>query len=95
MPPAPLGGLDVLAVDDLLDPDGPLPPTDGLRLHLEGGARVIVRPSGTEPKVKCYLEVVAPVDGDFDDDLAAARTSAASTMDRLRIDVAAMLGAPA
>jgi phosphomannomutase len=95
MPPARLGGLDVLAVDDLLDPDGPLPPTDGLRLHLEGGARVIVRPSGTEPKVKCYLEVVAPVDGDFDDDLAAARTSAASTMDRLRIDVAAMLGAPA
>ena len=38
-----------------------LPPTDGLRYSLAEGARVIVRPSGTEPKVKCYLEVVVPV----------------------------------
>ena len=38
-----------------------LPPTDGLRYRLAEGARVIVRPSGTEPKLKCYLEVVVPV----------------------------------
>ena len=48
---------------------GGLPPTDGLRYRLDGGARVIVRPSGTEPKLKCYLEVVVPVASS----LAAAR----------------------
>jgi phosphomannomutase len=35
-----------------------LPPTDGLRIWL-GDIRVIVRPSGTEPKLKCYLEVIS------------------------------------
>jgi phosphomannomutase len=35
-----------------------LPATDGLRFDLEDGRRVIVRPSGTEPKLKCYLQVV-------------------------------------
>ena len=41
--------------------DGGLPPTDGLRYLLADGSRVIVRPSGTEPKVKVYLEVIEPV----------------------------------
>jgi phosphomannomutase len=57
-----LGGLDVLAVDDLSLGSDVLPPTDGLRYRLADGARVIVRPSGTEPKIKCYLEVVVPVE---------------------------------
>ncbi|MBN3573924.1 phospho-sugar mutase [Vibrio neptunius] len=35
-----------------------LPASDVLIYHLSGGARVIVRPSGTEPKLKCYYEVV-------------------------------------
>ncbi len=35
-----------------------LPSSDVLIYHLEGGSRVIVRPSGTEPKLKCYYEVV-------------------------------------
>lgn len=86
--PSTLGGLDVLAVDDLLEPDGPLPPTDGLRLNLDGGARVIVRPSGTEPKVKCYLEVVVPVDTN----LGAARAVAAERMQSLRREVETLLG---
>ena len=38
-----------------------LPPTDGLRYYLADGSRVIVRPSGTEPKLKGYLEVIEPV----------------------------------
>ena len=59
-PPTILGGLAVQSVDDLATGPHGLPPTDGLRFTLPG-ARVVVRPSGTEPKLKCYLEVVLPV----------------------------------
>ena len=90
-PPRSLGGVAVVAVDDLLDPEGALPPTDGLRLHLDGGARAIVRPSGTEPKVKCYLEVVASVDGR---DVTEARADADARLRALSEDVAALLGQP-
>jgi phosphomannomutase len=58
--PTEIAGLKVTRFDDLLKPDGALPPTDGLRFYLEREVRVIIRPSGTEPKVKCYIEVVAP-----------------------------------
>jgi phosphomannomutase len=54
-PPKELGGLAVQQVDDLTQGTDTLPPTDGLRFVLDG-ARVVVRPSGTEPKLKCYLE---------------------------------------
>ncbi|GAA4754096.1 phospho-sugar mutase [Amnibacterium soli] len=57
-PPARIGGLAVESVDDLTA-GGDLPPTEGLRYRLAGGARVIVRPSGTEPKLKVYLDVVS------------------------------------
>ncbi len=87
-PPRSLGGVPVLAVDDLLAPDGPLPATDALRLQLQGGDRVIVRPSGTEPKVKCYLEVVQPVAGDG---LTAARQHAEQRMQRLRAQMSTLL----
>ncbi|MGY1437643.1 phospho-sugar mutase [Streptomyces reniochalinae] len=65
-PPTALGGLAVARTDDLTQGTGSLPPTDGLRYALAGsegvgGGRVVVRPSGTEPKLKCYLEVVVPV----------------------------------
>ncbi|MBF9003511.1 phospho-sugar mutase [Vibrio nitrifigilis] len=43
-----------------------LPASDVLVYHLEGGARVIVRPSGTEPKLKCYYEVVGEFSADAD-----------------------------
>nr|WP_232384543.1 phospho-sugar mutase [Actinomadura violacea] len=86
-PPAELGGRAVEAFDDLSAGVDGLPPTDGLRFRL-GGARVVVRPSGTEPKLKCYLEVVRPVDGD----IATARERAAADLDALRADVAAALG---
>jgi phosphomannomutase len=84
-PPVRLGGLPVESVDDLAQGDGGLPPTDGLRYRLGSGARVIVRPSGTEPKLKCYLEVVIPVDADAGVD--AARISAAARLDALRNDI--------
>jgi phosphomannomutase len=54
-PPKELGGLAVQRVDDLSQGTDTLPPTDGLRFTLDG-ARVVVRPSGTEPKLKCYVE---------------------------------------
>jgi phosphomannomutase len=57
-PPAEIGGFAVESVDDLAT-GGDLPPTEGLRYRLEGGARVVVRPSGTEPKLKVYLDVVS------------------------------------
>jgi phosphomannomutase len=90
-PPASLGGLDVLRLDDLADGSPDLPPTDGLRFVLAGSARVIVRPSGTEPKLKAYLEVVVPVDDD-QDGVDAARISAAGRLDAIRTDLAAAAG---
>ena len=82
-PPTVLGGLAVEKVEDLSEGSAQLPPTDGLRYTLTEGARVIVRPSGTEPKVKCYLEVVIPVDDDVD----AARISAAGRLDAIKADL--------
>jgi phosphomannomutase len=89
-PPTSLGGLGVESVDDLSLGSAALPPTDGLRYHLADGARVIVRPSGTEPKLKCYLEVVVLVDGEAGVD--AARISAAARLDALGTDTIAALG---
>jgi phosphomannomutase len=68
--PSEIAGYRVERFDDLLDPSGDLPPTDGVRFYLEEGIRVIIRPSGTEPKVKCYIEVVR--NGDTPEDHAAA-----------------------
>jgi phosphomannomutase len=84
-PPVTLGGFRVESVDDLALGEGGLPPTDGLRYRLADGARVIVRPSGTEPKLKCYLEVVVAVDAEAGVD--AARISAAARLDALRDDI--------
>ena len=57
-PPREIAGRAVKSIDDLAAPQDGLPPTDGLRIWLEGDIRVIVRPSGTEAKMKCYIEVV-------------------------------------
>jgi len=57
-PPEMLAGLPAVFTDmNLGSPE--LMPTDGLRFDLADGRRVIIRPSGTEPKLKCYLEAVA------------------------------------
>jgi phosphomannomutase len=87
-PPRDLGGLPVEEVVDLAEGMGDLPPTEGILLRLPG-ARVIVRPSGTEPKVKCYLEVVRHVDGAG---LALAREDADAALDRLAIAMRERLG---
>jgi phosphomannomutase len=57
----PIQELDGQAVvfTDYLNGWGNLPGTDAIQLDLADGRRVIVRPSGTEPKLKCYLLAVA------------------------------------
>ncbi|GGF00537.1 phospho-sugar mutase [Mycetocola zhadangensis] len=55
-----LGGVKVNEIDDLIDGFGSLPATDALRFVLADGSRVMARPSGTEPKIKFYLDVQRP-----------------------------------
>ncbi|MGX6749566.1 phospho-sugar mutase [Streptomyces xantholiticus] len=91
-PPTELAGLRVTTAEDLTLGTDRLPPTDGLRYYLEGEfkARVIVRPSGTEPKLKCYLEVVVPVpDADA---LRQARTRATAVLTAIKHDLSAAAG---
>ena len=57
-PPHIIAGRAVTSIDDLAAPTDGLPPTDGLRIWLDGGVRIIIRPSGTEAKMKCYIEVI-------------------------------------
>lgn len=86
--PTVLGGSAVIVVEDMsLGIDG-LPPTPGLRLATGSGARVIIRPSGTEPKVKAYLEVIEPAG----DSVSGARGTAERLMAELASDVRATLG---
>ncbi len=82
-PPRRLGGRTVTAVRDLLGGVDGLPPADVLILHLDGDARVVARPSGTEPKLKVYLQaVVGPAD--------VAATGPAAARDRAQEDLAAL-----
>jgi phosphomannomutase len=71
-PPKEIAGFAVTAIDDLAKPNNDLPPTDGLRIWL-GDIRVIVRPSGTEPKLKCYIEVISATEEEADAKLATLR----------------------
>ena len=57
-PPRELAGRSVEGIGGLAAPTDGLPPTDGLRIWLAGGIRIIIRPSGTEAKMKCYIEVI-------------------------------------
>lgn len=85
--PALIGGIRVERIDDFADGFEAFPPSDLLRFHLEGGSRVIVRPSGTEPKVKCYLDTVSE-SGSGAERLAAAE----ATLARLDAAMRGLLG---
>ncbi|MGV1003270.1 MAG: phospho-sugar mutase [Candidatus Nanopelagicales bacterium] len=91
-PPIGFGGLDAAKFTDLETGSADLPPTDGLKYMLGGsgavaGARVIIRPSGTEPKIKAYLEVQAPVTGG----VASARQAAYDKLTEVAADVRSRL----
>ncbi len=77
-PPADLAGVAVTETEDLSS-GVRLPPTPGVVWHLADRSRVIVRPSGTEPKLKAYVEVVEPVSGGA----AGVPAAAAAAEDRL------------
>ncbi|MBW3085356.1 putative phosphomannomutase [Austwickia sp. TVS 96-490-7B] len=80
--PVELAGSPVVEARDLAEGSPELPPTDGLLYLTDAGDRVIVRPSGTEPKLKCYLEVVLPCgQGDIPHADAAAR------LERIKADM--------
>ncbi|HEY5835133.1 phospho-sugar mutase [Streptomyces sp.] len=96
-PPVTLAGLTVTTAEDLGDGAAGLPPTDGLRYRLAAdpargvaSARVVVRPSGTEPKLKCYLEVVVPVGAASE--LDGARATAARVLAAVKSDLSAAAG---
>jgi phosphomannomutase len=80
-PPVSLLGKPVTAVEDLL------PEADVLILRTPDD-RVVVRPSGTEPKLKAYLEVIEPVAAEG---VTAARERAAAGLTALRTEIAAAL----
>lgn len=86
--PAALVGEPVVAAD-LSDGWQDLPPTDAVLLET-ARFRVVVRPSGTEPKLKCYLQVRLP--REHSADLPGARAEAAELMTRLRGEMAELLG---
>ena len=82
-----LGGQPVISVSDLTGGKGSLPSADVLIYKL-AGARVVIRPSGTEPKIKAYLEIVEPLAGGR---LSEARRQAAARLDPLREAVRQLL----
>ena len=115
-PPAQLAGSKVTQVTDMndgldmVDAKGEsyhIPPTDGILILTEANDRVIARPSGTEPKLKCYLEVVLPVDGDDGNDdggtgkdtgsatvapAAIPHVAAAERLDQIKAELKEILG---
>lgn len=93
--PAKLAGSPVVDVFDLMDGasdgnGGQLPATNGLIFKTAADDRVVVRPSGTEPKLKCYCEVVIPVSPE--EPVEVARREAAARLEAIKEDLRGVLG---
>jgi phosphomannomutase len=86
-PPDAFGGEPAVGLTDLSTGTGTVPRADVLIFRLAGG-RVVLRPSGTEPKIKCYIEIIEPAAGRS---LAAAREAAAGRLAPLRAALEALL----
>ncbi len=87
-PPATLGGVALSEVIDLERGYNGLAPTEGLLWRLGGAGRVVVRPSGTEPKLKAYIEIVGEPSPD---DIGAQRQRASALLEAVRADLATLL----
>ena len=81
-PPASVGGLPVGEVADLAEGFRGLSPTNGMWLGLGAAGRIVVRPSGTEPKLKVYIEIVGEV----------ARDAATETISAIKTDMSVYFG---
>ena len=68
--PNEIAGFKVSRFADLAEPTDGLPPTDGIRFWLGDAIRIIIRPSGTEPKIKCYIEITSHGDSASDQAIA-------------------------
>ncbi|WP_172801417.1 phospho-sugar mutase [Arthrobacter sp. OY3WO11] len=89
-PPETFGSSAVEVYTDLAEGSDQLPPTDGLLYVTRDLTRVIIRPSGTEPKLKCYLEVIQHVGSAAE--LPAARQAVRAALDEVLRDVSEALG---
>ena len=83
-PPTEIAGVAVARIDDLSGGSADLPPSDVLRIALADGSRVMVRPSGTEPKLKIYIDAFDDSDGDVAARRAAAQARVAALGDGMR-----------
>jgi phosphomannomutase len=81
-PPKEIAGHAIEQVVDLMKGEGGFPPSDVLVFKLAGGRRIIMRPSGTEPKLKSYYEVRVPIAGG--EAIADARTRGLADLGTLR-----------
>ena len=87
-PPSTLAGSPVESVIDLSEGYQGLAGTDALLVATEAGDRVVARPSGTEPKLKCYLEVVLPVE----DGAPVPWDEARARLERIKEEFGAAIG---
>ncbi|SKC74668.1 phospho-sugar mutase [Plantibacter cousiniae (nom. nud.)] len=86
LPPTELAGARVTRIDDLADGFEALPPSDVLRVWLDDGTRVMIRPSGTEPKLKVYVDVQSA-----DGDAAERAATVTARLAALRTDLTALV----
>ena len=86
LPPTELAGARVSRIDDLADGFEALPPSDVLRVWLDDGTRVMIRPSGTEPKLKVYVDVQSA-----DGDAAERAATVTARLAALRTDLTALV----
>ena len=87
-PPKTLAGETITEFEDL-GLGLHLPPTDGLLFLTAANTRVIIRPSGTEPKLKCYIEVISTVESA--DQLPARRIAGQGKLETIKVELSALL----